>query len=268
VLHDLSSQKRTEAELRAARAQAQNASAQKADFLARVSHEVRTPLNAILGFAELMMEERFGPVGSERYRAYLRDIHASGTHIIGLVNDLLDLSKIEAGRLDLEPEDLSLNDLVQKVVAQHQPEANRNRVIVRTSLAQRLPLISADLRVLRQVMETLLVNAVRATPAGGQVIVSTALDDFGQAVLRFRDSGPGMTEAEIAIALEPFRDLSDNTVVPGGGVGLPLTKALAEANKATFSMKGTVGVGTLVELAFAPVARHDPDIVLEMSRQR
>ena len=268
VLHDLSAQKCTEAELRTARAQAQNANAQKADFLARVSHEVRTPLNAILGFAELMMEERFGPVGSERYRDYLRDIHASGSHIIGLVNDLLDLSKIEAGRLDLEPEDLALNELVQKVVAQHQPEANRNRVIVRTSLAQRLPLVSADQRVLRQVMETLLVNAVRATPAGGQVIVSTALDDFGQAVLRFRDSGSGMTEAEIAAALEPFRDLSDNAVAHGGGIGLPLAKALAEANKAHFSMKGTVGVGTLVELAFAPVSRRDPDVVLEMSRQR
>jgi len=268
VLHDLSAQKRTEAELRTARAQAQNANAQKADFLARVSHEVRTPLNAILGFAELMMEERFGPVGSERYRDYLRDIHASGSHIIGLVNDLLDLSKIEAGRLDLEPEDLALNELVQKVVAQHQPEANRNRVIVRTSLAQRLPLVSADQRVLRQVMETVLVNAVRATPAGGQVIVSTALDDFGQAVLRFRDSGSGMTEAEIAAALEPFRDLSDNAVAHGGGIGLPLAKALAEANKAHFSMKGTVGVGTLVELAFAPVSRRDPDVVLEMSRQR
>src|SRR6185437_15863606 len=122
VLRDLTQLKRAEEELRSAKGEAERTSAHKSDFLARISHEIRTPLNAILGFAELMIEERFGPIGNARYRDYLKDIHSSGNYVISLVNDLLDLSKIEAGKLDLAFAEVSLNEVVAGAVALLQPE--------------------------------------------------------------------------------------------------------------------------------------------------
>ena len=134
VLRDITAWKRTEEELINARQEAEKASTAKSEFLAKISHEIRTPLNAIIGFSEVMMDERFGPIGNERYRQYLRDIHASGGHLISLLDDLLDLAKIEAGKLDLTFVTVDLNELVQQCVAIMQQEANRERVIIRTSL--------------------------------------------------------------------------------------------------------------------------------------
>ena len=125
MFRDITPWKRAEEELIAARREAERASSAKSDFLAKISHEIRTPLNAIIGFSEVMMEERFGPIGNERYRQYLKDIHASGGHLISLINDLLDLSKIEAGKLELAFASVSLNDLTQQCVAIMQPQANR-----------------------------------------------------------------------------------------------------------------------------------------------
>ena len=191
VLRDITQFRQAEEELRSAKLQAERANAQKSDFLARISHEIRTPLNAILGFAEVMMEERFGPLGTSRYKDYLRDIHESGSYIISLVNDLLDLSKIEAGKLDLSFTALNLNEIVAGSVSLMQPQANQDRIIIRTSLAPRLPAVVGDLRSLKQIVLNLVSNAVKYTPAGGQVIVSTALTDLGQAVIRVRDTGVG-----------------------------------------------------------------------------
>ena len=126
--------KKAEGELLNAKRQAEKASSAKSDFLAKISHEIRTPLNAIIGFSEVMMQERFGPIGNERYRQYLKDIHASGGHLVSLLNDLLDLSKIEAGKLELDFADVDLNELMQQSVALMQPQANRERIIIRTSL--------------------------------------------------------------------------------------------------------------------------------------
>ena len=256
IVKDVTAWKKTEEELVAARRQAEKASSAKSDFLAKVSHEIRTPLNAIIGFSEVMMEERFGPVGNERYRQYLRDIHASGEHLVSLLNDLLDLSKIEAGKLELSFASVDINELTQQCVALMQPQASRERVIVRTALAPTLPPVSADARSVRQIMLNLLSNSIKFTGAGGQVIVSTALSDGGDVVLRVRDTGVGMSEKEIAIALEPFRQLATSSRwgSNGTGLGLPLTKALAEANRATFSIKSAVNAGTLVEVTF-PGAR-------------
>src|SRR5207247_11133808 len=144
------------AELTQAKRLAERASSAKSDFLAKISHEIRTPLNAIIGFSEVMMEERFGPVGNERYREYLKDIHTSGAHIISLVNDLLDLSKIQAGKLELEFTSVALNDLISQCVAIMQPQANRERISIRTSLSPKLPPIVADARSVRQIALNLL----------------------------------------------------------------------------------------------------------------
>jgi PAS domain S-box-containing protein len=252
VLRDITSWKKAEAELVNARRQAESASSAKSDFLAKVSHEIRTPLNAIIGFAEVMMQERFGAIGNDRYKQYLGDIHSSGGYLISLLNDLLDLSKIEAGKLELNLAAVDLNVLTQQCVALMQPQANRERIIIRTALAQPLQPVTADARSVRQIVLNLLSNSIKFTAAGGQVIVSTAQNDAGDVVLRVRDTGVGMSEQELAIALEPFRQLatSDRFGSGGTGLGLPLTKALAEANRANFSIKSAVNNGTLVEVAF------------------
>ena len=248
VLRDITHWKRVERELITAKLAAEQASHQKSDFLARVSHEVRTPLNAIIGFAEVMIEERFGPVGNEKYREYLRDIRTSGEHVVSLVNDLLDISKIEAGKLDLHFAAVSLNDVVRESIALMQPQANRARVVVRSSLSREVPAIVADERTLRQIVLNLLSNSVKFTGPGGQVIASTSLAETGEALLRVRDTGEGMSEDDLAKALEPFRQLSTTTMSDqsGTGLGLPLTKALVEANRATLSIKSARGEGTVV----------------------
>ena len=244
--------KKIEEELRAAKREVQKSAAAKAEFLAKVSHEIRTPLNAITGFAEVIMAERFGPVGNERYREYLKDMHAAGTHLVSLLNDLLDLSKIETGKLDLNFANVNLNDLTQQCVGIMQPQANRARIIIRSSLTPGLPHVVADERSLRQIALNLLSNSIRFTGPGGQVIVSTAVTDTGEAVLRVRDTGVGMSEKDVETALEPFRQvaISGSWGSGGTGLGLPLTKALAEANRANFSIKTAPNAGTLVEIAF------------------
>jgi PAS domain S-box-containing protein len=252
VLRDITQWKRAEEDLLNAKREAERASSAKSDFLAKISHEIRTPLNAIIGFSEVMMDERFGPVGNERYRQYLRDIHASGGHLVSLLNDLLDLSKIEAGKLDLTFASVDLTALLQQCVAIMQPQANRERIIIRTSLLPTLPAVVVDERSIRQIVLNLLSNSIKFTGAGGQVIVSTALTDRGEAVLRVRDTGVGMSEKEIETALEPFRQLATSTRWGSGGtgLGLPLTKALVEANRASFTIKSAVNAGTLVEITF------------------
>ena len=201
-----------------------------------------------------MAQEKFGPVGNERYRQYLVDIQSSGEHLLSLINDLLDLSKIEAGKLELDLAAVSLNTLTQQCVAMMQPRANRERIIVRTSLSPRLPSVVADARSVRQIVLNLISNSIRFTGTGGQVIVSTTLTDVGEVALRVRDNGIGMCEQEIALALQPFRQVA-STVRPGpagSGIGLPLTKALAEANHAIFSIKSVPRAGTLIEVTFPP----------------
>ncbi|AMN44558.1 PAS/PAC sensor signal transduction histidine kinase [Rhodoplanes sp. Z2-YC6860] len=253
IARDLTLWKRAEQELIAAKREAERVSATKSDFLAKISHEIRTPLNAMIGFSEIMMQERFGSIGNERYQQYLADIHASGGHVISLLNDLLDLSKIEAGKLELNFADVNLNDLTQQCVAMMQPQANRERIIIRTSLPQDLPQVTADPRSVRQIVLNLLSNSIKFTSAGGQVIVSTALDDQHDVVLRVRDTGVGMSERDLTIAMEPFRQLATSSRWGSGGqgLGLPLTKALAEANRARFKIRSGVNAGTLVEVAFS-----------------
>jgi signal transduction histidine kinase len=252
VFRDNTPRQKAERELVAAREAAEKASTAKSNFLAKVSHELRTPLNSIIGFAEVMLEERFGPIGNERYRDYLKDIRGAGDHVVALINDLLDLAKIEQGKLELGFAALNLNELVQDAVALMQPQANRERIIIRTSLGAGLRPVVVDARSLRQVVLNLLSNSIKFTGAGGQVIVSTAQSDTGDVLLRVRDTGIGMDEKELRVALEPFRQLATAARWGSGGtgLGLPLTRALAEANHARFTITSKVNDGTLVEVAF------------------
>ena len=261
VWSDDSSRKRAENGLEAARREAERANTLKSEFLAKVSHEIRTPLNAILGFAEVIMDERLGPVGNARYVDYLKDIHASGTHVMSLVNDLLDLSRIEAGGLDLKLEAVDVNAVVGTCVNTLQTQAHRERVIVRLSLATRLPPALADERSLRQIVLNLLSNAIKFNEPGGQVIVSTAVTDAETIAIRIRDTGLGMSDDEIETAMEPFRQLQTEKSSGGSGLGLPLTKALIEASCASMTIKSRRGEGTLVEVLF-PIVEQETLSVL------
>ncbi|MDX3972388.1 MAG: PAS domain S-box protein [Bradyrhizobium sp.] len=252
VFRDLSQSKKGESELTQARRLVDGAANAKADMLARISHEIRTPLNAIIGFAEVMISERFGALGNERYGEYMKDIRASGERVIAIIDDLLELSRIETGKLDLTFDNLNLNDLVEACVAVMQPQANRERIIIRTSLAHALPQVSADARAMRQITMNLISNSIRLASAGGQVIVSTALTDRGEIALRIRDTGHGLTEREVAAAMEPFRTPPPGDAADSSALSLSLTKALVEANRARFNIK-SAGHGTLIEVVFAPV---------------
>lgn len=252
VLRDITPWKRAEEELVGARRAAESASEQKSEFLARVSHEIRTPLNAIIGFSDVMIEERFGPIDNDRYRGYLRDINRSGVHVLDLINDLLDISKIEAGKMELTYEAVDLNQLVSETVALLQPQANAERIIIRTSLSRAVPRVVADARSIRQIILNLVSNAIKFTPANGQVIVSTVYEGNGEVVMRVRDTGRGMTEREIEHAMKPFHqvNVTDERRGQGTGLGLPLTKALVEANRAYFDLESTPGEGTIAHVHF------------------
>lgn len=233
----------------------ERAATAKADLLARLSHEVRAPVNAIIGFADVMIEERFGALGNERYADYMKDIRASGERVISIIDDMLDLSRIESGKLDLDFEKQDLNALVEQCVGVMQPQANRERIIIRSSLTHGLPNIQADARALRQIALTLIGCAIHLANAGGQVIVSTALTDLGEVALRIRDTGHGMNDNEIAAAMAPFRTPSPaDEVAAGNGTNLSLAKALVEANRGRFHLKSAPNTGTLIEVAFSQAA--------------
>lgn len=225
--------------------------ARRLDFLAKVSHEVRTPLNSILGFTELMLEERLGAIGNARYKGYVEDIHQSGLYALSLLNDLLDISKIDAGKFDLDFTAVDLPELVEACVNSLQPLARRERILLRTSLAYNLPAVIADRRRLKQILLNLLSNAIKFTNAGGQVIVSARLIDGGDLRLRVHDNGVGMTEDEIAAAMQPFHQLDTAPrKQTGTGLGLPVTKALADANRARLLIASQRGVGTSADVIF------------------
>jgi signal transduction histidine kinase len=228
------------------------AAARRLDFLAKVSHEVRTPLNSILGFTELMLEERLGAIGNPRYRGYVEDIHQSGLYALSLLNDLLDISKIDAGKIDLDFTAVDLPELVEACVNSLQPLAKRERILLRTSLAPNLPAVIADRRRLKQILLNLLSNAIKFTNAGGQVIVSARVIDGGDLRLRVHDTGVGMTEFEITAAMQPFHQLDTAPRKQSGtGLGLPVTKALVEANRARLVIASERGAGTSADMIFA-----------------
>jgi PAS domain S-box-containing protein len=251
VVRDITTWKRTEQELRQAKDLAEQANRQKSDFLARISHELRTPLNAIMGFSEVMRTERFGELRNDKYRGYANDIHASGEHLLALINDLLDLSKVESGKLELNFTAESVADATEHALRLLQEDARNARVLMRTAFPAKLPRVVADHRALRQIMLNLLSNAVKYTNAGGQVVISAAMEQDGSLALRVKDTGIGMTDAQLQDALQPFTRIeSPDRERQGTGLGLPLTKALTEANRASFHMSSAPNQGTLAEIVF------------------
>ena len=251
VVRDITQWKKTESELREAKEKAEATSRQKSEFLARISHELRTPLNAIMGFSEVMRLARFGEIENEKYRGYVNDIHASGSHLLSLINDLLDIAKVEAGKLELNFTAVNLGEVIDHAMKMLQEEATSARVVLRKAWPQGLPNVVADLRSMRQIMLNLLSNAIKFTDPGGEVIVSGQLTEAGELKLRVKDTGIGMDADQLRHALEPFRRvLTEGREAQGTGLGLPLTKALAEANRAAFAISSEPRKGTLAEITF------------------
>ena len=251
VVRDITQWKRTEAELRDAKEAAEAMSRQKSEFLARISHELRTPLNAIMGFSEVMRLERFGEIKNEKYRGYVNDIHSSGGLLLSLINDLLDLSKVEAGQLELNFTAVNLNDTADSAMKMLQEAATGARVVIRKTMPADLPNVVADQRSMRQIMLNILSNAIKFTDPGGQVIISATMNPSGELKFRVKDTGIGMNDEQLRDALEPFKRVATTgREVQGTGLGLPLTKALAEANRTTFNISSEPRKGTMIELTF------------------
>jgi signal transduction histidine kinase len=229
----------------------------KAKALAKLCHDARSPINSILGFCDIMLAERFGPIGTDRYREYLRDVRASGAQVMSLLADAAELAEIMAGTSRLTPVRISLNDVVNACVSEQQGAANEARVVIRTALSTGLPPILADAEALRSMIVSLLAHAHRTTRPGGQVIVSTGRSAEGQVVLRIRDNGEGLNEKAIEAALQaspqPPSDPWDAGTWDAGGQtsGLTLAKALAEANHARFTITSKPNQGSLFEVTFA-----------------
>ena len=225
---------------------------ERSAFLKRISHELRTPLNAIVGFSEVMMEERFGPLGSTRYRDYAHDIQESGSRLIGMVGDLMDLVRLQESEGEATGGEVALNEIVSACVANVYGRAGERRVIIRCSLAQDLPLVRADRESLLQIVANLLDNSVRLTQAGGQVIVSTNPLDNGGVAVRVRD-GSRLDAGLLRATVSPF-DIELETSPSGTtpSLGLPLTRALAQANGANFSIDSEAGRGTITQVLFPP----------------
>ena len=235
--------------------EAEEASRAKSRFLANMSHELRTPLNAILGFSEMMKDQHLGPVHNPRYLAYARDIHDSGRHLLGIINDVLDLSKIEAGKMSLDSaEEFALAASVDATLAMVTGLGEKYGVTVSNHLPDDKVRLIAVERMIRQIVLNLVGNAIKFTPEGGKVQIEGGLLPDGGYLLLVRDTGMGMSEKEIANALVPFGQNASKLTAKhdGTGLGLPLAKAMLELHGGTLSISSWPDQGTVVSLAFPP----------------
>ncbi|MEM7619830.1 MAG: HAMP domain-containing sensor histidine kinase [Pseudomonadota bacterium] len=224
-------------------------------FLAKVSHELRTPLNSILGFAELMKTEHFGSFKNQKYKDCSNTIYESALHALSVVNDLLDVTKIEAGHFSSSLVKVNLNLTIENCLQALQPQISKKRLIVRQSLSPNLRDVLFDERNLKQVLFNVVTNAIKFTRQGGQIIVSTISLKDKTLKLRIIDTGIGMSEADIAIALQPFRQLESAAYEnsEGTGLGLPLAKAMVEANGCEFCLSSELNKGTQVDITFPEI---------------
>jgi len=237
-----------------ARRRAEEANLAKSRFLATMSHELRTPLNAILGFSEVMKGELFGAHAVPVYRDYSQDIHSSGTHLLMLINEILDLSRVEAGRYELKEESVSLVNIVDDCQHLLAMRAKKRGIQVLGAMEASLPRIWADERAVRQVTLNLLTNAIKFTPQGGEVTIKVGWTSSGGQYLSIRDTGPGIPENEIPIVMSSFGRgaLAQKNAEEGSGLGLPIVKGLVELHGGSFTIKSKVREGTEVVVVFPP----------------
>ena len=242
-------------ELLVAKTAAEAASKAKSEFLATMSHELRTPLNAIIGFSEFLMDETIRPNEPAKVTGYLKAIHESGHHLLAVINDILDHSKAEAGRLEVSEEEVNVEESIAAALRVVAPRARSGGLEIATTIAPELPLLRGDSRLLRQILLNLLSNSIKFTPSGGKVDVAATEEDGGLAI-RVRDTGIGMKAEDIPKAFEPFRQIDNRFIrkYQGTGLGLSLVKAMVEAHSGTIGVHSSPGAGTTVTIRF-PGAR-------------
>ncbi|MCG8359576.1 MAG: CHASE domain-containing protein [Kiloniellales bacterium] len=251
---EMTAQKQLEHAMREARDAAEHANHLKSEFLATMSHELRTPLNAIIGFSEIIRDQCFGTIENSRYLDYANDINESGVHLLEVINDILDLSKIEAGKLELSEEVFDLVAVVRACLALVAQKIRNGGLVEDHELPEGLPWLRGDERKVKQILLNLLTNSIKFTEPERKVGVSVKLGSDGALLLQVRDEGIGMSVKDIKIAFEPFRQIDGTHArnYEGTGLGLPLTKALAELHGATLELHSDLGEGTTATLRFPP----------------
>ena len=237
-----------------ARRHAEAANLAKSRFLAQMSHELRTPLNAILGFSEVMKSEVFGAHGVPTYKEYAADIHDSGVHLLNLINEILDLSRIEAGRYELNEEPLSLSHIVEDCHHLLKLRAKNRGIVIHETFEPDLPRLWADERAVRQICLNLLSNAIKFTPQAGEVWLKVGWTASGGQYMSVKDNGPGIPEDEISVVLASFGQGSNaiKSAEQGTGLGLPIAKNLIDLHGGTFTLKSKLREGTEVIVTFPP----------------
>ncbi len=240
---------------------AEDANTAKSKFLAIVSHELRTPLNAVIGFSEIMHLQTFGKIGDPHYLEYAGHINKAGRHLLAIINDILDASKIEAGALELEDETFDAAAAIEDTLSFVADRAEAAGVAVAVACAADLPMLRADRRRVTQILLNLLSNAVKFTPQGGRVEIGAVMDDSGGIILSVADTGIGIAAQDIALVLSPFGQVASaqSRQHAGTGLGLPLAKALIELHGGQFSLESAPGVGTAVRCRF-PASRSVPRV--------
>ncbi len=239
-------------QLTMAKEQAELANRAKSEFLAAMSHELRTPLNAILGFSEVIQNETFGPVGNVKYREYAGDIHESGQHLLDLINDILDLSKIESGSDELHEDEIEIPEVIHSALKLVGYRAEQGGIKLELELQDPLPALRADVRKLKQILVNLLSNAVKFTDAGGEVTLGAWCRMDSGYVFQIIDTGIGIAPEDIPKALSRFGQVDGDLdrQYEGTGLGLPLTRALVELHGGVLELQSEVGVGTTVTVCF------------------
>lgn len=252
TLYDVTERRNAEMALVRAKEQADFANRSKSEFLANMSHELRTPLNAIIGFAEIIKDQMFGNAGQPQYVEYAKDIYDSGQLLLSLINDILDMSKIEAGKRNLQAVTLNIDAVAQSVSRLVDARAKEGKVRVNLHIPKNLPFLRGEEKAMKQILTNLMTNAVKFTNEGGSVTLSAMIDLEERMVINVVDSGIGIAPQDIATAMTPFGQIESalSRKHQGTGLGLPLTKALVELHDGTLELKSELGNGTMVTLTF------------------
>jgi PAS domain S-box-containing protein len=252
TVRDMTERAQAEQEILQAKLDAETSSQVKSNFLANMSHELRTPLNAIIGFSDVLLEKIFGPLGNEKQEEYVKNIHDSGKHLLDLISDILDVSAIEADKLEINETDVNLRETVDASFILVTPRAQQGQVGLKSNFQGLNPIVRADERRMKQILVNLLSNAIKFTKSGGLITAETETFEDGSMTISVTDNGIGMTPEGIGYAMEPFGQVKQDETLPheGTGLGLPLTKMLVEAHGFDFSIESEPNIGTTIKVSF------------------